>query len=84
MISRLKLNTQLYVSFGLILLLLGVISVTSVVGFNSINDGFIEYRGLARHTNLAGRLQANMLTMRLAVLNYINTQSDNSITQYED
>lgn len=84
MISRLKLNTQLYVSFGLILLLLGVISVTSVVGFNSINDGFIEYRGLARNTNLAGRLQANMLTMRLAVLNYINTQSDNSITQYED
>ncbi|EGR4492217.1 methyl-accepting chemotaxis protein [Vibrio cholerae] len=84
MISRLKLNTQLYVSFGLILLLLGVISVTSVVGFNSIYDGFIEYRGLARDTNLAGRLQANMLTMRLAVLNYINTQSDNSITQYED
>lgn len=84
MFSRLKLSVQLYISFGVILLLLSVISLTSLVGFNQMQDGFVDYRGLARDTNLAGRVQANILTMRLAVLNYINTQSDNSITQYED
>ncbi|MCG9677871.1 methyl-accepting chemotaxis protein [Vibrio sp. Isolate24] len=84
MFSRLKLSVQLYISFGVILLLLSVISLTSLAGFNQMQDGFVDYRGLARDTNLAGRVQANILTMRLAVLNYINTQSDNSITQYED
>ena len=52
------------------------------MGFNKVNDGFVEYRGLARDTNLVGRVQANMLTMRLAVLNYINTQSQTSTKQY--
>ncbi|WED27644.1 methyl-accepting chemotaxis protein [Vibrio sp. DW001] len=84
MISKLKLNTQLYVSFGLILLLLSVISIASYVGFNRAHDGFVEYRGLARDTNLVGRVQANMLTMRLSVLSYINTQSDESVTQYNE
>lgn len=80
--NNLKLNTQLYASYGLILLLLLVISITSYMGFNKVNDGFVEYRGLARDTNLVGRVQANMLTMRLAVLNYINTQSQTSTKQY--
>ena len=84
MFSRLKLSTQLYTSFGLVLLLLAVISATSLVGFNRIHDRFNEYRGLARETNLAGRVQANMLMMRLAVLNFINTQSDASVTQYQE
>lgn len=84
MISKLKLNTQLYVSFGLILLLLSVISIASYVGFNRTHDGFVDYRGLARDTNLVGRVQANMLTMRLSVLSYINTQSDESVTQYNE
>ncbi|WP_375749167.1 methyl-accepting chemotaxis protein [Vibrio sp. HN007] len=84
MLSRLKLNTQLYISFGVILALLTVIALTSLVGFNRINDGFVEYRGLARDTNLAGRVQANMLSMRLAVLNYVNTQSDTSVQQFEE
>ncbi|UGA55745.1 methyl-accepting chemotaxis protein [Vibrio sp. VB16] len=84
MISKLKLNTQLYVSFGLILLLLSVISIASYVGFNRTHDGFVEYRGLARDTNLVGRVQANMLTMRLSVLSYINTQSGESVTQYNE
>ncbi len=84
MFERLKLNTQLYTSFGAVLLLLSVISGTSLLGFNSLHDGFVEYRGLARDTNLAGRVQANMLMMRLAVLNYVNTQSDDYVEQYDE
>ncbi|MCG7586935.1 methyl-accepting chemotaxis protein [Photobacterium sp. OFAV2-7] len=84
MLNRLNLNAQLYTSFGVIFLLLAVISTTSFIGFNRVHSDLVEYRGLARDTNLAGRVQANMLMMRLAVLNYINTQSDDSIVQYEN
>lgn len=83
MLGRLKLNTQLYISFGSILALLAIIASTSWFGFTRINDGFVEYRGLAKDTNLAGRVQANMLMMRLAVLSYVNTQSQTSIKQYQ-
>ncbi|MDP2559736.1 methyl-accepting chemotaxis protein [Psychrobium sp. 1_MG-2023] len=84
MFYNLKLNTQLYTSYGLILLLLMVISITSYVGFNKTYDDFVQYRGLARDTNLAGRVQANVLSMRLSVLNFINTQSDESVKQYNE
>ncbi|NOI36706.1 methyl-accepting chemotaxis protein [Vibrio cyclitrophicus] len=84
MVNKLKISTQLYSSYGLILSLLLIISVSSYIGFNKTHDDFVEYRGLAKDTNLVGRVQANMLTMRLAVLNYINTQSDDSINVYNE
>jgi methyl-accepting chemotaxis protein len=84
MVNKLKISTQLYSSYGLILSLLLIISVSSYIGFNKTHDDFVEYRGLAKNTNLVGRVQANMLTMRLAVLNYINTQSDDSINVYNE
>ncbi|CAK3073479.1 methyl-accepting chemotaxis protein [Vibrio crassostreae] len=84
MVNKLKISTQLYSSYGLILLLLLIISVSSYIGFNKTHDDFVEYRGLAKDTNLVGRVQANMLIMRLAVLNYINTQSDDSINVYNE
>ncbi|REL27620.1 hypothetical protein DXX93_14355 [Thalassotalea euphylliae] len=83
MLARLKLSTQLYTSFGVILLLLTVISLASYFGFTKIHDSFVDYRGLARDTNLAGRVQANMLEMRLAVVNYSNTQSQAAVEQYQ-
>ena len=84
MLANLKLKTQLYLSFGLVLVLLVIISLTTMSGFNNLSNGFIEYRELARDTNLAGRVQANLLTMRLAVLNYVNTQSEHAIKQYDE
>ncbi len=84
MINNFRLSTQLYSSYGLILSLLLIISISSYIGFNKTHDGFVEYRNLARDTNLVGRIQANMLAMNLAVLNYINTQSNESVTLYNE
>lgn len=82
MFSKLKLTQQLNVGFGLILALLIIIALIAYNGFSSGYNNFVEYRSLARDTNLAGRVQANMLMMRLSVLSFINTRSEESVAQY--
>lgn len=83
MIKTMKLRTQLGAGFGLVVALLVIIPVISFTGLQSTYQGFTEYRGLARDTNLAGRVQANMLSMRLAVLSFINTRSDSALETFE-
>jgi methyl-accepting chemotaxis protein len=46
-------------------------------------QGITQYRGFVRNTNLVGDLQADMLMMRMNVLNYFSTKSDEQIKQYE-
>jgi methyl-accepting chemotaxis protein len=58
--------------------------VMSIISPNSAAAGFNEYRGLARDTNLAGRLQANMLMVRMNVKDFIITGSDQDLDQYND
>ncbi|MBB1485102.1 methyl-accepting chemotaxis protein [Oceanospirillum sediminis] len=83
MIKTMKLRTQLGAGFGLVVSLLVIISMISFMGLKSTYQGFTEYRELARDTNLAGRVQANMLSMRLAVLGFINTRSDSALETFE-
>lgn len=82
MFKNMKLNMQLNFGFGLILVLLLITSVIAYQGLSKTYSGFVEYRGLAKDTNLAGRVQANMLTMRLSVLSFLNTRSESSIEQF--
>ncbi|WP_415900979.1 methyl-accepting chemotaxis protein [Neptuniibacter sp. QD48_11] len=83
MFQKLKLTAQISAGFSSIIILLAVISIASWVGVNSVYNGVVEYRGLARDTNLAGRLQANMLMVRLGVLKFLNERSEESIKQYD-
>ena len=69
MLREMKLGSQLATAFSAILI---------IVLINGLQQGFSnfkEYRGLAKDTNLAGRLQANMLMVRLNALKYISNDS---------
>ncbi|WP_415903537.1 methyl-accepting chemotaxis protein [Neptuniibacter sp. QD29_5] len=76
------MTAQISVGFSSIIALLVIISVFSWVGVSNVYSGLVEYRGLARDTNLAGRLQANMLKVRLGVLKFLNERSEESIQLY--
>lgn len=84
MLNNLKLNTQLQLSFGLIISLLVISSIIAYTGLSKTYTGFVEYRKLARDTNLAGRVQANMLMMRLSALAFISTRSEDKVTQFDE
>ncbi|MFT2089936.1 methyl-accepting chemotaxis protein [Paraglaciecola sp. 2405UD69-4] len=72
----LSFRNMLYLGFSFVLVLLLVISVSSFYTLNNASQGFTEYRNLARSTNIAGRVQANMLMMRLSVKSFIQTSKN--------
>ncbi|MCP4754943.1 MAG: methyl-accepting chemotaxis protein [Proteobacteria bacterium] len=79
-----SLAKKLGFGFSFILLLLAVVSVISYTTIDSASEGFTTYRGLARDTNLVGRVQANMLMVRMNVKDFIITGSDKDKEQYAD
>ena len=83
MFDNLKLSTLLTLGFGHITR--PSLITSSALSFSALSDNaqsFKEYRLLARDTNLAGRLQANMLLVRLYVKEFFKTGSQTSVSSY--
>ncbi len=84
MLKNTKVATLIGLGFGMILLLLLVISTFSYMSMGTAADGFGEYRRTAKQTNLIGRIQANMLMTRINVREFIRTGSDQVKQQYTE
>ena len=82
--KKLSLAAKIGGGFGIVILLLVIVSIISWRGLSGVADGFVSYRGLARDTNLAGRLQANMLMVRMNAKDFIQTGSEKDIQQFSD
>src|SRR6056297_1939949 len=84
MFENISLAKKLSFGFGGILILLAVVGGISFTALENANEGFTEYRGMARDTNLSGRVQANMLMMRMNVKDYIITASEQDKQQFDE
>jgi methyl-accepting chemotaxis protein len=84
MLQKMKLKTLLFLGFGTVIVMLLIISAASWNGLNVADDGFTEYRGLARDSNLAGELQMNLLMVRMNVKDYQITWSQQDIDQFNE
>lgn len=71
MFKNIKLRTQLNLGFAISFVLLVVVAATAGWGLQSALDGFTEYRRLARASNRVADFQDEMLSVRLAVQNFI-------------
>ncbi len=80
----LKLSTKLVIGFGLALLLTIIIAIVSIFGLTMATNGFVEYRALARETNEAGRIQANMLKAEINVEKFIETGDKKYVNDYKE
>ncbi|PLK69688.1 methyl-accepting chemotaxis protein [Rhizobium sp. TH135] len=66
MLHNMKIGSKIYLGFGSVLVVLGVIAGAGVYSNLTNEASFADYRESARQTNEAGRIQANMLEARLA------------------
>ncbi len=80
--EKTKLSTMLGLGFGAVLFVFFAVSTVSFWGSYQANEGFKEYRELARDTNLAGRVQANMLLVRFYVKDFIQKGQADSVENY--
>lgn len=83
-LKNMSLRVKLIGGFATILGLLILISIAGYIALNSASTGFSEYREMARDANLAGRLQANMLMVRMNVKDFIITGSEKDKRQFSE
>lgn len=79
-----KIGTLISIGFVAAMVILVLVSAVAFIGLETAENGFVEYRGLARDTNLSGRLQANMLMVRMNVKDFLITNSEQDIREYQD
>ncbi len=75
-IQNMKVGMKIGLGSALILAFLMVVAGTSFFGLTGANANFKDYRSIARQTNQMGRIQANLLSARLGVKDYIIKGSD--------
>lgn len=84
MFKNMKISVQIGLGYAVVAALLIVVSVVSFIGLERAVNGFDEYRGLARDANLSGRVQANMLLVRLYAKDYILKHSDEAVRAFKE
>ena len=84
MFNSMSLAKKITLGFSAVLTLLFLISAVGYLGLSKGSDGFTEYRGMARDTNLVARLQANMLMVRFKVKDFIMNGSEKSLQEYDE
>ncbi|MGB1262439.1 MAG: methyl-accepting chemotaxis protein [Cognaticolwellia sp.] len=84
MFKDLRLGAKIGLGFGVVLTLLSLVLGESIFALKDADNGISQYRGLARDTNLASQLQANMLMVRMNVKDYLITKSDKDLKQYQN
>jgi methyl-accepting chemotaxis protein len=80
LLKRIRIKTKILSGFGGIIGLLAVIAGIGVWALLAVGGNFSGYRQLARETNAAGRVQANLLETRLASKNFVIAANEKSIT----
>jgi len=83
MFKNMKIGTKIIAGFSSILILLVAVSVLAYISLSSSSTGFGNYREMARDTNLAGRIQGNLLMVRMNVKDFIMTGSEKDVQEYE-
>lgn len=84
MLGNLRLGLKIGLGFGVVLVLLSIVLGISIGGLQKADKGIIEYRDMARDTNLAGRLQVNMLMMRMNVKDFFASNNAEDLGGYRE
>lgn len=83
-LKNLRVGSKIGLGFGAVLALLSIVLGIGIYALQRADDGITAYRELARDSNLSGRLQTQMLMLRMNVKDYLITHSDKDIEQYND
>jgi methyl-accepting chemotaxis protein len=82
MFDNLSIKAKLISSFALIAVLVAILAAYSNVSVSKSAKGFSNYREMARDSVLAGRVQANMLMVRMNVKDYLNKPIQKEIDEF--
>ncbi|WP_198666661.1 methyl-accepting chemotaxis protein [Marinomonas shanghaiensis] len=79
----LSFSRKLYLGFSVVLVLLGVVGMTSYFALSSASSGFEQYRSLARSTTAVSLVEERMLMVRLKVKDYLLSSDEKDIREFD-
>jgi len=79
-----KIQTKIFIGFGIVLALLLVISATGGVSLKNGEGNFTQYREQAALANEAAMVQARLQKAQLAVSEYLSQSSEDAIADFEE
>lgn len=82
--KNMKLAMKIGLGFGTVILLMTMVTFSSWRGLSTLDSGLSDYRNIAITTNLMGRVQANMLKMRMHVINFIHAGEESDLQKYRE
>ena len=83
-LKNISVGKKIFSGFITIVALMGLVAMVGYYAQYESATGFRQYREMARDTNLSGRLQANMLMVRMNVKDFIITGSYKDLQEYAD
>lgn len=84
MFKKLSVGQKIMLGSLVILIFLSAVALTAFMAISKADLGFAGYHEIARDTNLSGRLQANMLMVRMNVKDFLITASDKDLQEYQE
>jgi len=81
--AKWSIASRLRVGFALMLVIALGCVVEAMLNYRNTFEDFLEYRADARHSLLAGRIQANFLEMRIAVRGYQLNHDEEDVKNFE-
>ena len=82
MLRNMSIKVKLIISFAIIAILVLSLASYSILGVSKSADGFTNYREMSKNTVLSSGVQANMLMMRMNVKDYLKTNSQKDIDEF--
>jgi methyl-accepting chemotaxis protein len=84
MFKNMTIKAKLIASFVTISVLVAILAIYSITAIGKSADGFTNYREMAKDSVLAGRIQANMLMVRMNVKDYLTTKSQKDVDEFNE
>ena len=84
MFKNLKLRTQLNSGFAVVIALLAIAVGVAYWGLDNTFQGFVEYQRQVDNTKLSSRSEVTILMTRNSATDYLRTQSEEYLRQYQE
>lgn len=82
MLRNMTIKMKLFLSFTIVSLLVAFLGVYGIFEIKNSSNNFIEYKDMARNSMLAGKIESNMLMVRMSVKDYLHSASDSHIKEF--
>jgi methyl-accepting chemotaxis protein len=84
MLGNISIVKKISIGFGTCIAVIGLVAFASLFGLTDAQEGFVDYRHIAKNNVLMGRIQANLLETRLQALSYIQHSNPENITVFKE